>query len=231
MLCSHGIKTSKVTPIKNTKYNSLSEWQKANPKAYAAARKRKLLDKICKEFGWTRQKPSGYWNLKTCKEDASKYSSRREWKLKSGAAYQSASKNKWIDECCEHMTLVIHPNGYWTLEKCKEDAAKYKYKYEWQKAPKSGYYSAKRNGWLDECYIHMEQINKPNGYWTPELCKESALKYNKKSDWKKFDSAAYRFARKNNLFNECTEHMLVFHGQWSDIEKCKVEALDIPSSV
>ena len=48
-------------------------------------------------------KPAKYWNKEKCKEEASKYNSRSEFKRKNGSSYQSALKNKWLDEICSHM--------------------------------------------------------------------------------------------------------------------------------
>ena len=45
--------------------------------------------------------------------------------------------------------------GYWTLERCKEDALKYNSRSEWWKKSKSSYNKSSKEGWLDECCSHM----------------------------------------------------------------------------
>lgn len=47
------------------------------------------------------------------------------------------------------------PRGYWTLERCKKDALKYNSRSEWQKKSGSVYGCAGKNGWRDECCLHM----------------------------------------------------------------------------
>lgn len=69
-----------------------------------------------KEYGWLRYnnpiflekfhkicKKNGYWNLKTCKASALKFSNKTEWQKKERPAYNAAWKNGWIDTCCSHM--------------------------------------------------------------------------------------------------------------------------------
>ena len=53
------------------------------------------------------------------------------------------------------------PNGYWTLDACKDDAARFRYRGDWFKNSSSAYLVAQRNGWLDQCCDHMTR--KPRG--------------------------------------------------------------------
>lgn len=210
---------------KNSQYKSLTEWQKANPSAYAAAHKKGLLEKICEHFEWSRKKPIGYWTLETCKAEALKYKTRNEWR-NSKLGYNSAAKNGWINECCSHMEENRKPSGYWTLETCKAEALKYKTRNDWKKN-RLGYDAALLNGWMDECCSHMERFFKPSGYWTLETCKEDALKYNTRNEWKKNNGHVYQLARENGWLEECCSHMerIVYpKGYWT-LEKCKEDAL------
>ena len=50
---------------------------------------------------------------------------------------------------------------------------------------------------------------KPSGYWTKENCKEDALKYNTKKEWRIHTGGAYISAYKNGWLNECCEHMKI----------------------
>ena len=47
------------------------------------------------------------------------------------------------------------PNGYWTLESCRDDAARFQYRSDWFKDSASAYLAARRNGWLEHCCGHM----------------------------------------------------------------------------
>lgn len=79
-----------------------SEWKKKSRNIYQAAVRNKWLDKCCSHMKVIK-KSNGYWNLIKCKKDALNYNSRLEWQHKSKAAYSRACKNKWLDECCNHM--------------------------------------------------------------------------------------------------------------------------------
>ena len=41
--------------------------------------------------------------LESCKESASKFNSRYEWRKSDTASYACALRNGWLNECCEHM--------------------------------------------------------------------------------------------------------------------------------
>ena len=50
-------------------------------------------------------------------------------------------------------------------------------------------------------------MRKPRGYWTKEKCKEEALKYNNKRDFRLFDSCAYNAAKRYKYINDICLHM------------------------
>jgi predicted GIY-YIG superfamily endonuclease len=50
------------------------------------------------------------------------------------------------------------PKGYWTKEKCIEDAKSYSHKKEWELNSKSAFTIAHRNKWLDDCCSHMIKV-------------------------------------------------------------------------
>lgn len=41
--------------------------------------------------------------IETCKESASKFTTRNEWKKNANSSWQAANRNGWMDECCTHM--------------------------------------------------------------------------------------------------------------------------------
>lgn len=49
------------------------------------------------------------------------------------------------------------PVKKWTLSSCKEQALKYKTRSEWDLNSESSYYTARKNGWLEECCKHMKK--------------------------------------------------------------------------
>jgi len=51
-------------------------------------------------------KPKGYWTFEKCREESLKYNNRSDFRIKSNGAYNSALKNKWLDDICKHMEIL-----------------------------------------------------------------------------------------------------------------------------
>jgi len=137
-------------------YTQRSEWKKANSSAYSTALRNGWLDRCCAHMIAT-SKPDGHWTLERLMEDAALYPTRSDWKFGSYGAYQAALRKGFMDQCCAHMTSRHKPHGYWTLETCIEDAAKYSTRSEWDCKSRFAYKKAMYNGWLDQCCAHMER--------------------------------------------------------------------------
>jgi predicted GIY-YIG superfamily endonuclease len=82
----------------------------------AAKAERETIEKYRKS-GWKvlNRMPAGAlggktlkWNKEMCLAEAKKFSNRYEFQRLSGSAYNSAWKNKWLDEACSHMPLVLN---------------------------------------------------------------------------------------------------------------------------
>ena len=222
----NGYWTLELCKLEALKYKSRSEWGKNHPSSYSISLKNKWLDECCSHM-ILKTKPMGYWTLERCKTEALKYATRSEFIKGSAGAFSFLKKKGWLDECCVHMnTKNVKPQGYWTKERCKEEALKYDTRVDWITKNSPSYSSARKNGWLDECCEHMgDKRNKHKGYWTLERCKEDALKYSSRSEWDK-NSGGYQIANKNRWIDKCCEHM-VKH-KWC-IESCHVEALKYTS--
>jgi hypothetical protein len=52
------------------------------------------------------------------------------------------------------------PNGYWTKERCHEEALKFKYKIDFRNNSASAYVISRKNDWLDEICNHMKKYSK-----------------------------------------------------------------------
>ena len=135
------------------KYSYRASFQKNSP-AYKAAYKYGWLDEICDHM--TKPKPYNYkWSFEECEKEALKYSLKKDFQSHSNIAFQIASKNKWLEEICSHMTEVKKPHKYWTKERCTEEALKYKHRNDFSIHCNSAYSSAQKNNWLDEICKHM----------------------------------------------------------------------------
>ena len=131
------------------------------------------------------------WTKEKCKEEALKYNYRNEFKNKSAGAYRASIKNKWIEDITKHMLKPYEKNVKWTKEKCQKEALTYNHRFDFKKGNSSAYNSAYYNNWLYDICSHMIENYKPKNYWTKEKCKEEALKYNYRIDFKLNSSVCY----------------------------------------
>ena len=153
-------------------------------------------------------KPRNYWTKDKCQEEALKYNNRMDFRVHSASAYQKSIQNKWLNDICSHMTLYYKPNGYWTKERCQEEALKYISKKEFNKKSRMVYKTSMENKWLGDICSHMVQIHKPKNYWTKENCKNVALLCKTKSEFQHIYGGAYRKSRTKGWLGEITMHMV-----------------------
>lgn len=189
------------------RFKTKSEWRDNSRKPYYTALKKGWMSKCCKHMvkGY---KPKGYWTLEVCKQEALKYNTKREWIIKCESSYSISLRNKWLEQCCSHMKELRKPKGYWTLEKCRQEALKYKTRNEWSNYHMSSYTAALKNDWLDICCALMPKKQKPRGYWTLEACKQEALKYKTKLEWQRGCGSSYNKALREKWTITCCAHML-----------------------
>ena len=177
------------------KHTTRTNFQKAATRAYALSHTNGWLDEICSHM-LQFNKPSGHWTKEKCSDEANKYNTRSEFSERSGGAAAYARKNGFFDEICHHMlTRNSKPNGYWTKERCLNEAKKYNTKAEFRKICPNVFARIYRNGWTEDVFSHMKIINRPSGYWTKEKCMKEAAKYSTRSEFNKKSGGAATYAR------------------------------------
>lgn len=143
------------------KYETKKDFKLNCNGAYIKSLKNKWLDEICTHMlkpikkikKISTIKPKGYWTKAKCQEEALKYIDKKSYSKYSNSSYLIASRNNWIDEICTHMINYSKPKGYWTKDKCKEEALKYETKQKFKIGKIAAYNASRRNGWLDEFFI------------------------------------------------------------------------------
>lgn len=102
----------------------------------------------------------------------------------------------------ESIRLLSERNsrGYWTKERCYDEAKKYGSKAELMKHNKTVYNLSVEKGWIND-YIWF----KSNwGKWNRQTCYDEAQKYKSKVDFQKKSNGAYTIAWKNGWLNDYT---------------------------
>lgn len=175
-----------------------------------------------------------YWTYERCKEIALKYSTRNDFAINHRGAYQAAFQNGWLNDIFSHIIENKKPCGYWTYERCKEEALKYNTKIEFKKNSSSAYSRAQKLDWLENICKHMQiSKNKIKNYWNNfESCKNEALKYVKRSEFQKQSSGCYESAKKNGWLDEiCRDYIEIRkpNGFWYNKENCRKKASEYVS--
>lgn len=103
--------------------------------------------KICRED----------WTIDKIRERALKYSNIKDFKKYDMKAYMAASRYKCLKDVTSHMKRLIPPKGFYTLEKCKEEALKYQTRKDFMSGSPKFYDAAHRFKWIDLCCEHMKR--------------------------------------------------------------------------
>ena len=137
------------------KYKNRHEFFMNNRPAYNFSSKNNWLDEF---YGENNNKRAGYWTKERCHEEALKYKYRNDFRIGSSSVYMKCYENNWLDEVCSHMIMKNNLSGYWTKERCQEEALKYKHRSEFQNGSPSAYNKSHQMGWIDEVCSHMTVI-------------------------------------------------------------------------
>ncbi len=209
------------------KFTTRSAFVEGDRQASSTAYRNGWMDIVCAHMK-RRVKPNGYWTKEHCEEIARRCKTRTEFREVSPTAYSVSHKGGWLDEVCDHMEREkVNPNGYWTKERCAEEAKKYETRTDFQNNSGSAVHAARRHGWMDEICSHMTQTSIPSSYWTKELCAKEAKKYISRTDFMNGSSGAYSKAKKMGWGDEICSHMdvkKVPNGYWENKERCAEEA-------
>jgi hypothetical protein len=97
------------------------------------------------------------------------------------------------------------PHGYWTYERCREEAKKYKTKREFEKGSPGAYDAVITHKWMEDFEYLFVYGRKPKGYWNNyDNCYKEALKYSKVSHFKKSCMGAYSSSLKHDWIKDYT---------------------------
>ena len=163
------------------------------------------------------------WTKEKCQKEALKYKNRSEFMINNHSAYNSALKNKWMNEICSHM-IMLHKT--YTKEECQEEALKYMSRTEFANNNHNMYCFAKKYKWLDDICSHMIMLHKT---YTKEECQEEALKYNSRNEFKKKNHKIWQYSYKHDWLDEICSHMKMLKHNWTK-EECKNEFLKYKNS-
>ena len=172
------------------------------------------------------RKPNGYWTKERCITTALGCTSYYDFQVNHPNVYQKARKSGWLEEI-RPLLPSRNPNGWWTKDRCAEEALKYEKRKYFEKGCRAAYGSARLNGWLDEICAHMpKRVVRENGFWTMERLREAASIHETRVDFERENRAAYSAAVRLGVLDEICQHtkpLILPHGHWTK-ERCEDEA-------
>ncbi len=138
-------------------------------------------------------------------KNKSEYKSLSEWRKAKVKDYQYAKHKGMLHDICDYYgwDKPRRGKGYWTLERCIEDAKRFKNKTEWANNSPSSLHSARQNGWVVECSKHMTSRQKNRGYWTKDKILKEGKKYKTRGEWKRKNASSYEIGRKKGWLKYC----------------------------
>ncbi len=136
------------------RYKSRSEWQKFSVSAYQAARRNGWLDECCehmeKRSRWV------YYYQKQIRDSCG--GSFEKWKKVYWPQFRHAEEIgilAWLEdgfEMCIKYPGSRKPTGFWTKERCFEDAKRFKNRTQWRDNSQFAYRKSIELGWIDEFF-------------------------------------------------------------------------------
>ena len=151
------------------------------------------------------------YTKKICRQIAMQYSDRTVFHKENPYFYNYIWHRGWLDELCAHMTRQKNGNGYWTKERCAEEARKYKKRIHFQKGCLAAFSAAWKKGFLDEICSHMSYNEYAPVKWSKDNCIEEGNKFETRGEFKKNNPSAYKAAREQGWLDEIFENK-PFHG-------------------
>jgi len=147
------------------------------------------------------------WSDEDLKQEALKYTTLSDFKNKSSSQYRQSLKRgkEFFDNITSHITRKRLKRSE---DELRQIALKYEYKSDFQQYDKAAYNRATTKGreFFKDITSHLK--SKLN-YWTEEILRNEALKYQTKVEFKKNNRKAYDAAigKNKNFWNEITSHM------------------------
>jgi hypothetical protein len=150
-----------------------------------------------------------YWTYERCEEITKMYNCLEEFRVGNPKCYRAVRTSGWVNELCSHMDKPNRkPNGFWEDRKvCEDEVLKFTHYTVFYKEQPGCLSSIKKHGW-NELLSHLKWTShKEKGHWTRERCKEEALKYKSKSEFRKNSSGCYGKSKMMGWLGHVCSHM------------------------
>ncbi len=182
------------------KYKRRSDFRKNDNRAYNAARRLKILDRVCGHM-LVVQRYAGFWTYEKLKKEALKYETRSEFSAKNNSAYQQVYIQGLKNDLLSHMELKIE-HGKWTKKKVLELAKGFETVMEFKNQHGGAYAYAFKQGFLKELKKDFKVIRRDSLSWTKKEILKTAYKCKTRKEFYTKYKREYRIAKQRNWLNE-----------------------------
>ena len=185
------------------KYQNRGDFQKYSNSAYIVSRNRgkDFFNKITNHM----VNQLNYWTEDDLRVEASKYKTKKEFRLNNPQAYGAALRKgeDFYNEITSHME-ELHKD--WTDENLRKEALKYEVYSDFINLSPSAYQIAKKKRsteFLQDITKHMSKTVR----WTDESLKNEAAKYKTRGEFQKNNPVAYTTALRRGILDDICSHM------------------------
>ena len=180
------------------KYKCKVDFQKGKRGAYKAALREGWLN----DYTWMKTPPAynKKWDYETCLEESKKYRTLKDFREKAPKAVALAKKMGWLDEYL-WIERSKKSNGYWTYDKCYEEAKKYTTRTDFENGNSTCYNVALKNKWIDD-YYWIPKRKKIVSKWSKEICFEIGKTFKTKSEFERNEKGCYLAAMRAGWLQE-----------------------------
>ena len=141
------------------------------------------------------------WTYEICRKVAINFTSLRDFRENCPKECHASYINGWMKDFT-WLSTERHENGYWTYDRCLEEAKKYSTKADFMEGSTEAYKKSLKEKWFKD-YTWLKN-RKRKTKWSYELCYNLALECRSKSEMKEKDSTAYLTALKNDWVKDYT---------------------------
>jgi predicted house-cleaning noncanonical NTP pyrophosphatase (MazG superfamily) len=189
-------------------FSTISEFQKADPSAYKAARERGILTSVCEHM----KRSHRSFTVQSLTDIALKYDSKTAFKKADSSAYNAALNLGIVSEICMHMEKIY---GKWTKDIIVELAKNFDTRRSFQLAHPGAYATAQKMKCIEEICNHMQAPPRTLGRTT---VLHIARGFKTRREFAIHDASAYGKALSNG-WSECFKHMERGYSGFKDDKK------------
>ncbi|MBI2780145.1 MAG: hypothetical protein HYX62_10270 [Gammaproteobacteria bacterium] len=186
------------------KYDFRGDFMEHANGAYSAAVDKKILGSVCAHMPKRKRTPRK-WPPKWVISEAKRFDTSAAFQAHSPGAYRAAIRLGIIRSISAHMVPSRAPKGFWTEQRIRTTARKYRTRATFRRRAPHAYAAATKNRIMDAVCGHMQFIRHPD--WRMDEIAREARNYSSRSEFEHGNRGAYKAAHRRNLLDAVCGHM------------------------